>query len=533
MRTIFCFILLLGVIGLQAQNDLPDEKIEVIKGFDVKLAESAKIKIVPQPIPVDSSVRRYTYNLLAPSPSIVYLVPEIKPLAIQAEKKSVSYPFYAKAGYGSPNSMLGAISYEGVGSDVFQWGIDLRHLSANNKKIPLQKFSDTEWRINGNYLLNNKVALNGYLNGHYETVYFYGAENIPPNEESLKRAFNRYDGYVEIAQAHAPETSFNYKGFLQYLSDKDDLGSTETGFRTGGEIGTAIGEEEHLLGLKVLVDRSTLKHTDDFALNNTLFQPYFDYTLGAFKFHLSGIALLTAQQNEILPDLSVSYFVSNSRLTLEAGWKGHVLKNNFHFLSSYNPYIDTRLDSLTNMVSRNIYAKLKGATGAFAYELVADYTTFQGMSFFLQNKTEPHEFDVIYDNGDYIGISASLEMELLKHVDLRAQFYQRFYSLDHEAKPWHRPSSELNGQITYNGGGDIYHVSVLAAFRNGLPYRTIGGTEDSLSPLLDISLHGDYYFTPMLGAFVELNNLVGNKSERWAGYPSFGFNAKAGVMVRL
>ena len=51
--------------------------------------------------------------------------------------------------------------------------------------------------------------------------------------------------------------------------------------------------------------------------------------------------------------------------------------------------------------------------------------------------------------------------------------------------------------------------------------------------MLDISLHGDYYFTSALGAFIELNNLVGNKSERWAGICAFGFNAKAGVMVRL
>jgi hypothetical protein len=533
MKAIFSIILFFGAVSLQAQNDLPDEQIEVIKGFEVKLATSSKIKIVPQPTQLDSSVRHYTYQLLAPSPSIEYLVPELKPLAIQPEKKPTSYPFYAKAGYGSPNSLLGALSYDHVGSEAFQWGVDLRHLSANNKKIPLQKFSDTEGRLNASYQLTEKVALNGYLNGHFETVYFYGAENIPPNEESLKRAFNRYDGYVEIAQTHAPETSFTYKGFLQYLVDKDDLGSSEAGYKIGGEVGTALGTEEHPMGLRLLIDHSTLEHTEVYALNNALLQPYFDYMLGAFKFHLSGIALLNKQQNEILPDLSVDYFLTNSRLTLEAGWKGDVLKNNFHFLSSYNPYIDTRLDSLTNMVSRSIYAKLKGGTGSLTYEVTGTYSSFKGMSFFLQNKNEPHEFDVIYDAGNYFGISASLALALLKHVDLRAQVYQRFYSPEAEAKPWHRPSTEVNGQLTYNGGDDVYHVSILTTFRNGLPYRTVGGTEDVLSPLIDVSLHGDYYFTQALGAFVELNNLAGNKSERWAGYPGFGFNAKAGVLVRL
>ncbi len=533
MRAIFSIVFFLGVLAVQGQNELPQGQIEVIKGFEVKIAESSKIKIVPQPIQVDSSVRRYDYRLLAPSPSIEYLVPEIKPLAIQPEKKPSAYPFYAKAGYGSPNSLLGALSYDHIGTEGLQWGIDLRHLSANNKKIPLQKFSDTEGRINGAYQLNNKVTVSGYLNGHFETDYFYAAENIPPNEESLKRVFKRYDVYMEIAQPHAPETSFNYKGFVQYLSDNDDLGSTESGYRVGGEVGTGIGSDELPIGIKILVDNSTLKHTEDYGLNNILFQPFFDYLLGSFKLHLSGISLLNKQQNEILPDLAIAYFVANSRLTIEAGWKGEVMKNNFRFLTTYNPYVDTRLDSLTNLISRRIYAKVKGSTGTLSYELGGEYTSFTGMSFFLQNKTTPYEFDVLYDDGDYIGITATIGVELLKHVDLRAQVFQRFYSLEDEAKPWHRPSTDLKGQIAYNGGGDVYHVSVQADFRNGLPYRTIGGTEAILKPLIDIGLHGDYYFTPSLGAFIELNNLLGNNSERWAGYPGFGFNAKAGVMFRM
>ncbi len=533
MKAILSLLLLLGTVWLHAQNDLPDGQIEVIKGFEVTLTKSTKIRIVPQPIQLDSSVRRYDYQLLAPSPSIDYLVPEIKPLAIQPEKKPLSYPFYAKAGYGSPNSLLGTVSYDHVGDGSLYWGIDLSHLSANNKKIPLQKFSDTRGRINGSYQLNNKVAINGYLDGHFETVYFYGTENIPPNEESLKRAFNRYDAYVEIEQAHAPETSLNYKGFLQYVSDKDDLGSNETGFKLGGEVGTTIGLDEFPLGVKVLIDHSKMEHTEQYALNNKLIQPFFDYTLGSIKFHLSGIVLLNEQNNEMLPDLAISYFVANSRLTLEAGWKGDVVKNNFHFLSDYNPYVNTRLDSLMNMVSRRLYGKVKGSTGSLSYDLEGNYTAFSGMSFFLQNRIEPAEFDVLYDSGHYFGVTASVGMEVLKHVDLRAQFYQRFYTLENEAKPWHRPSSELSGEVTYHGGGDTYHVSMLANFRNGLPYRTIGGTEDFLKPLLDISLHGDYYFTPALGAFVEVNNVLGNKSERWAAYPSYGFNAKAGVLYRM
>ena len=171
------------------------------------MIETKKIKIVPQPVPVDSSVRRYEYKLLAPSPSIAYVKPEIKPLAINAEKKPVYYPLYAKVGYGSPNSFVGMASYDHIQSENLQWGIDLGHLSANNKKIPLQKFSDTRARINGTYLLNEQVQIDGYIDGHAEKVYFYGADPIPSNPEALKRVFNRYDAYFQIAKAYAPESS--------------------------------------------------------------------------------------------------------------------------------------------------------------------------------------------------------------------------------------------------------------------------------------------------------------------------------------
>ena len=90
MKAIISIVFLFSVFTLQGQDDLPEGQIEVIKGFEVKLAKSSKIKIVPQPIQLDSNARRYEYRLLAPSPSIEYLVPEIKPLAIQKEKEAKS-----------------------------------------------------------------------------------------------------------------------------------------------------------------------------------------------------------------------------------------------------------------------------------------------------------------------------------------------------------------------------------------------------------------------------------------------------------
>ncbi len=533
MRLIYIITFSIITSSIFAQGDLPTGQIEVIKDFEVRLLETKKISIIPQPIALDSTMRSYDYVLAAPSPAIDYVVPEIKPLSINPEKKPAYYPLFAKAGYGSPNSLLGQFSYDHRQNDVLQWGIDLRHLSANNKKIPLQKFSDTEGRINGSYSINDNLKLDGYINGHFETVYFYGAEQIPSDPDLLKRYFNRYDAHFTLTNLGGEKQKIKYKILLQHLFDKDDYGSHESAVRFGGEVETSIGAKSFPLGLKVLEDASTLKDTREQSINNTTIEPYFQFYLGRFKAHLGGIALLNKEANEVLPAIELSYPILNNRLTLLAGWQGEILKNNFHYLSTLNPYINTRIPEIGNNISRRIFAGVKGANGKLQYEFRGEYSMFTQMAFFLQDENSPEQFNPIYDDGSFEGYEGSARFEALKNIFLHARIWQRFYNLDNLDKPFHMPSAGVDGELSYSGGKDIYHVSLIFHGENGVPYLTPGGTEGNLDPLIDLNLHADYYVTSSIGAFLELNNLLGNNRERWYAYPSFGFNAKAGVLFRL
>ncbi len=523
----FCTGLLIG------QTELPGGQIEVIKDFEVRLTETKKIRMVPQPVPVDSSVRRFEYRLAAPSPSIQYLTPDIKPLAITPEKKPEAFPLFFKAGYGNPNALTGLFSYDHVQNESLYWGIDLTHLSANNKKIPLQKFADTRGRINTGYIVGDHMLLEGYFDAHFEKHYFYGADPIPANPESLKRLYNRYDLYLKVSGINTTGSRFRYNGFLQYLFDKDNFSSREQGLRIGGELGSSLGQNEYPVGIKVLADLSTLKHTSTSAVNNFIAEPYVQYDLGDLSVYLAGRALLHQTQNQILPGIEVRYDLSNPMLTLRAGWDGLVHKNNFHQLSAYNPYIFTRLDSINNQVSRRWHAGVSGTSGGLTFDISGEYTRFTGMAFFLQDPFESVQFTPVYDDGSYVGLTGTVKYEILRHMILHAGFSQRFFKLQRENKPWHVPSLGIDGQLTYHGGSDQYHVSLLMHMENGLPYRTVGGTEDRLDPLIDLSLHGDYFITPSIGAFAEINNILGNKRERWFTYPTFGFNARAGIFLRL
>ncbi|MBK8830360.1 MAG: hypothetical protein IPN60_05790 [Saprospiraceae bacterium] len=229
--------------------------------------------------------------------------------------------------------------------------------------------------------MKETVQVDGYLDGHLESVYFYGAEQIPSNPESLKRKFNRYDLFLKIGQAYAPETSLSYSAFMQYMTDKDDLGSRETTFKVGGEVKSAFGGGEYPLGIKILADLSKLTHTEQHTVNNLLINPFFDYAVGDLSMHFGATALLRKKQNEILPDLEFSFPLIKTRLTVFAGWVGRCKRITF---ISYLPItLISAPDSIVSIIwfQRNPCG-CKGASGSLFYELKGSYTSFEGMAFF-------------------------------------------------------------------------------------------------------------------------------------------------------
>jgi outer membrane receptor protein involved in Fe transport len=69
--------------------------------------------------------------------------------------------------------------------------------------------------------------------------------------------------------------------------------------------------------------------------------------------------------------------------------------------------------------------------------------------------------------------------------------------------------------------------------QNGVNYINNKGEAARLNPLLDLSLGGEVFFTKNIGVFLDVNNLLNQKRERWENYPTFGLNILGGVSARF
>jgi hypothetical protein len=66
-----------------------------------------------------------------------------------------------------------------------------------------------------------------------------------------------------------------------------------------------------------------------------------------------------------------------------------------------------------------------------------------------------------------------------------------------------------------------------------IPFLDENGNSTATNSLFDLNFGAHFYFLENIGAFVEFNNVLNNKRERWYNYPMFGTNFLAGIQARF
>jgi outer membrane receptor protein involved in Fe transport len=60
-----------------------------------------------------------------------------------------------------------------------------------------------------------------------------------------------------------------------------------------------------------------------------------------------------------------------------------------------------------------------------------------------------------------------------------------------------------------------------------------GNKAVKLDPIMDIGGSAEYAFLNRLSAFVNANNLLNNKYQRWSGYQVYGMNIFGGIRLKF
>ncbi len=525
-----CLNLTSGIV--HAQGDLPSEKIEVVKDFDARLIETQKLNIRPKPLEIDTTRRHYDYNVSVDIPEIEYVEPTIRPIGLKSAPKPKSYRGFARAGYGIPSAILGDLSYQLAQSNELQLGVGLHHNSANNKDIPNQRYMDNDAGMYATWYASPAMAVHSELNYSFDDYYYYAEDPNHPRPDFDKRRYKTFDGSVGISNTERIKGDINYSASFRYINLQDDQGAKENNMFLH-----LYGDKKlwgrHTFALDLKGDFSTLNDIEKRNLNNYFIRPTFLFKADVFSVKIGVNIASDTKVFYFYPVVDASVKILGNSLIGIAGADGTLKKNNFYTLSTYNPYINQRIESIKNTQQATYYGGVKGRIGYIEYEAIYTYANTKNLALFLPERRDARTFQPVYDDVRISTFEGQVRVKPFNHLEAGLSAAKMIYKTTTEEEAWHLPGFEGRIFASYlvfkerlRLRGDIFVL-------NGIHYIRDDKSTDVLNGIFDISFSADWFFSEKFGVFAKVNNILANKGERWQRYPTYGFNAVGGVLVRF
>lgn len=546
---IFSGLMATVAVAQPADTAIVSDEVQVLSSFNAKLQSSNKLRTTPN-ILTDNSSSSEALNYKLPTRllSLDYEPPVIKPLAMPREPVPKVYNFYGKVGYGTPSSPIVDLRYNGNAIDNLDYGINLRHHSANNNgSIASQRFSKTAVDVDGNYYYGG-FGFGANVGYALDDYYFYGdldagsdsaTTSIP--SDSLRQRFNTITFGAEFFNAERTVADINYNAKL----DIYNMSGSYNGFDGRSEPGSDFGIRLAATFSKVFNETNPLTFTvvndynryseDTASANNNVFSviPNFTYHGEAFQVKI-GFNTGLDSSFYFMPDVEASYNLAGDKFVIIAGWTSEVLKNSYRNTVAINPFVFTPLE-LRNTRLQKQYAGVKILLDGIDIEGTIGNKPVNNLQMYLNeaDTLSGRYFHTRYADGNIFNIHAEAIVNAIPHLQITGSLDFNTYNLEGEARAWHLPNLEANFSAIYKMLEDKLALRGEMYFANSIAYQDEVGEEQVLNGVFDLSLGMAYQFTENIGAFLDLNNVTGQRYVRWYRYPNFGFNMKVGVTARF
>lgn len=539
-----------------AQGDLPSEEVEVIKDFDARLIETEKVEITPSLPKQTNPNKAQVYTIPTRSLQVDYLPPVIRPLAMKRDKLPEQYDGFIKLGYGVPASPYVEASYFKFYEKTLNIGGRFKHHSANFKNLENQRFATNEAELKGTYYMDEGYAIGGDVGYTADQVHYYGyntdsdADTLSLNRDAVKQTFNTIKIGGELFNGERTQGDINYKAGFNFYNLRDNYATSENTLEAHFGVTKWIAER-NALNIGIRTDLTTYKDGDGRGadslkqkLNNFALTPNFVYHADAFKVKLGANLVAIDGEFKFYPDIEASANIVGNKFTVFAGAEGGVYKNTMKSITDYNPFVRTFGSlQIQNTDYNHFYAGLRGAFGSFNYKGQVGFKKANGLALYL---TDYEDFtpvgntqislnrqEVLYDTANIFNIQGSVGATLFKNMDVGGTISVNAYDLDTQEKAWHLPLVEANFNAKYKMLDEKLRLRGEVYIANGVAYLDEMGAAANLNALLDVSAGAEYELTKNFSAFVDVNNLLNNKRERWNRYQTYGLNVMVGITGRF
>jgi hypothetical protein len=478
------------------------------------------------------------------------------------EKLDKLYPGYIKLGLGNYASPLGEFYFNTTRNRRMNMGIHVKHNSSwsNLEDLAPSAFDMTSGKLFGEWFTSNfriESELD-YMNNGY---HYYGILDTTDffNSDTLKNRVQLIGGMFKLGNFSKKDsaklmwsTHFGNHYFHEFEPYWDDLGdkhARNNNFIIGADFSYRQGRNTYNVDFDWQYNRywyaeddATLPTSERFNERNALVTLRPTITTSSDKWQVVyGLDInfdFPVQDKifKVVPVVEAKYSLFNDLLIPYVGVDGGVTQNSFYTINRMNPYIYSGQDML-NETEYDFYGGVKGTLSkSISFNLAAHYREFNNKALFVNENvwSDLNKFEVRYEDMKVFTVEGGLSYqsgEKLK-IDLIAEWNK--YTPETQLYAWHLPELKATVRGSYNLFDKLYaKLDFTFEYGRKSPVYLFNQADDDIAvnmPLIaDGNLHFEYRYNPRISAFLQLNNLAGQKYDRWMNYRVQGFQILGGV----
>lgn len=519
-------------------TSLKGATIEIIQSYRPEIKNTPKPEFSTNLPPADTTAPTLSYDVPQQSLSYTYSSFPLKPLALGTDSMMIPFENYVKAGAGNLSTLFLDAGIGSLNGLDYETNLHLHHLSQAGN-IKYQKSSLSDIQANGT-LHRNDHAWHASIDALRNRYYHYGYDHAKYTYETDAVQKTYYGGHLGIDMQNE---STGWKGLnyhpsfdvsLYGLQNTPSFGAAERTITFNAPVSYSM---DTTLSLQMGINAALTQFNDAFSKqsNNILqFTPGVLFRAGIFTGHAGLYPTIGKNAAYLLPDMEASFVLPGTQFTFNVGWQALLHRNSFEELSSRNPYM---WDSYTPVQTRSdeLFAGIKSNIGNhISFSGRVSWWQYNNMALFVNDTlADEKRFLIVYDDKvNALSLQASIRYEIANALALGFSGAWYNYYKSTSGKVWHEPGIRFKGDLQLRPIKKLTVTAYLSVMDE--MYALIkGNTARKLNTVFDLGGNAEYNFIPSLSAFIEVNNILNNKYQRWYGYEAYGFNIFAGLRLKF
>lgn len=537
-KNIIVVICLLCVsYGVFSQDTSKRRTIDITSTFKPVLREASKVNFNASPAIGDTTPPRLTYNIPGENLFFKYQPAELKPLSLEMDSSNDwGYSNFIKVGFGNVHQPYVKAGFSfGDGENTF-FNVFADHYTSKGDR-EFQKNSLSKVGAALTYKTPKNLEWNAGIGFSSDDYYLYGfqPDTLKFTKEQLKQRFQTIEGRVSLRNITPTDfgLSYNPSARISVFSDNHDPKATEANSVFNIPVQKQFGKTTAFnLGFNADLTNYRNDGAVKTSVNNNVFMVTPTVLLKTPNLFLQAGIIPSWDRGvfHMLPNAMADITTNDQRFTLQLGWIGYYNKGSYQRFASINPWL-AQPDSLLNDRVQEGYVGFKGSVdNHFSYSAKVGYQQHRNIGLFVNDTIDGKTFNLVYeDKLNIFQTHAEAEYRIGEKFNAKAVFNWNIFTSGEQPAAWGMVPIELNTSLRWELLKDLFLRAELWAW-DGPKYRGGSGEVFKGETGFDLNAGAEFKVNKNWSVWMQMNNIMNNKYERWHQYEVFGFNILGGIV---